>query len=99
MNHRILQQVRAAWGDVFGNPPPDPDRDFFACGGNSLLAIRLQRALLDRTGTAVGVADLLRHRTIAAQAAHLGLAGGRDGADGRAGENDGGGPAGAPGHA
>ncbi|WP_329570539.1 acyl carrier protein [Kitasatospora sp. NBC_01266] len=74
MSHRILDQVRAAWGDVFGTVPAGPDEDFFVCGGNSILAIRLQQALLVRTGTAVSVAELLRHRTIGAQAAHIGSA-------------------------
>ncbi|WP_441247704.1 acyl carrier protein [Kitasatospora sp. McL0602] len=72
MNRRTPEQVRAAWEDVFGALPPDPEQDFFACGGNSIRAIKLQRALLDRTGAEISIADLLRHRTIAAQAALLG---------------------------
>ncbi|WP_179852658.1 MULTISPECIES: acyl carrier protein [unclassified Streptomyces] len=71
MSQRILEDVRAAWGDVFGAAPADPERDFFDCGGNSLLAIRLQQAVLVRTGAALSIAELLRHRTVAAQAAHI----------------------------
>ncbi|MEU8925668.1 acyl carrier protein [Kitasatospora sp. NPDC048545] len=75
MSQRILEDVRAAWCDVFGSAPDEPERDFFDCGGNSLLAIRLQRALLTRTGAALTVAELLRHRTIGAQAAYIGSTG------------------------
>lgn len=66
-----MEQVRAAWCDVFGKPPADPEQDFFRFGGNSLLAIKLQRALLDRTGMALTVAELVAQRTIATQAAHI----------------------------
>ncbi|WP_030060891.1 acyl carrier protein [Streptomyces novaecaesareae] len=71
LSQRILEDVRAAWGDVFGTAPADSERDFFDCGGNSLLAIRLQRAILVRTGAALTIAELLRHRTVGAQAAHI----------------------------
>ncbi|WP_405749586.1 acyl carrier protein [Streptomyces sp. NBC_01411] len=71
MSHQALEQVRTAWGDVFGAAPADPEQEFFAYGGNSILAIRLQGALLVRTGATLSVAEILEHRTIAAQAAHI----------------------------
>lgn len=71
LSQRTREQVQAAWCEVFGESPADPEQDFFRFGGNSLLAIRLQRALLDRTGMGLSIAELLRQRTIAAQAAHI----------------------------
>lgn len=71
MSQQITEQVHAAWCDVFGKSPADPEQDFFRFGGNSLLAIRLQRALLDRTGKALSIAELVAQRTIATQAAHI----------------------------
>lgn len=71
LSQRTTEQVQAAWCDVFGESPADPEQDFFGFGGNSLLAIKLQRALLDRTGMGLTIAELVRQRTIAAQAAHI----------------------------
>ena len=71
MSQPTSEQVRAAWCDVFGESPADPEQDFFRFGGNSLLAIKLQRALLDRTGMALSIAELVAQRSIATQAAHI----------------------------
>ncbi|HJP73686.1 MAG TPA: acyl carrier protein [Pseudonocardiaceae bacterium] len=71
MSQETAEQVQAAWCDVFGKSPADPEQDFFRFGGNSLLAIKLQRALLDRTGMALTVAELVAQRTIATQAAYI----------------------------
>lgn len=71
VSQQIREQVQAAWCDVFGRSPADHEQDFFRFGGNSLLAIKLQRALLDRTGMALTVAELVAQRTIATQAAHI----------------------------
>lgn len=71
MSRQTTEQVQAAWCDVFGTSPADPEQDFFRFGGNSLLAIKLQRALLDRTGTALSIAELIAQRTIATQAARI----------------------------
>ncbi len=47
------------------------DSDFFACGGHSLLAVRLLSALERSFGRRLGMADLLAAPTVAAQARRL----------------------------
>ena len=49
----------------------DPDEDFFALGGDSILAVRLVGAARER-GLALTVTDLLRDRTVSALADLLG---------------------------
>ncbi|MFC4465240.1 condensation domain-containing protein [Streptomyces xiangluensis] len=65
----------AAWRDVLGTSGFGPDDNFFDAGGNSLLLLRLQKALRDRTGASVTVADLFRHTTVRAQSMLLGAQG------------------------
>nr|WP_198151303.1 non-ribosomal peptide synthetase [Kibdelosporangium sp. MJ126-NF4]CEL14442.1 non-ribosomal peptide synthetase [Kibdelosporangium sp. MJ126-NF4]CTQ88807.1 non-ribosomal peptide synthetase [Kibdelosporangium sp. MJ126-NF4] len=55
-----LQEV---WGTVFG-VPVGVDDDFYALGGNSLLAVRINAALRERRLPTVKLRDLFRHPTI-----------------------------------
>ena len=60
----------AAWEEVFGGPV-GPDDDFFALGGNSLLAVRLAAAARDRRLPALSPRDLYRNPTVRRLAAFL----------------------------
>ncbi|MFD6169027.1 non-ribosomal peptide synthetase [Streptomyces coeruleorubidus] len=61
------QRVAAVWAEVLQVPPPGPDADFFALGGDSFRAIRAMSALApDLPPT-----ELFRHPTVGALAARL----------------------------
>ncbi|HEX3873927.1 MAG TPA: Pls/PosA family non-ribosomal peptide synthetase [Solirubrobacteraceae bacterium] len=58
------------WADQLGPVPVDPGSDFFALGGSSVAVAKLISALRHRFPT-VAVADVYRHRTLAALADRL----------------------------
>ncbi|KAF2138629.1 uncharacterized protein K452DRAFT_234185 [Aplosporella prunicola CBS 121167] len=47
-----------------------PDADFFQVGGNSLLLIKLQAAIIDRLHTSISLVDLFKGSTLAKMAAN-----------------------------
>ncbi|MER7376217.1 non-ribosomal peptide synthetase [Streptomyces lanatus] len=53
------------FADVLGRQEVGIDDDFFALGGNSLLATRLISRIRDQLGTEVAIGAMFRHRTIA----------------------------------
>jgi hypothetical protein len=57
--------TRDVWCGALGVPSIADDDDFFAVGGDSLLAVKVVAALSDRTGLIVGASDLVRYPTIA----------------------------------
>ncbi|MEV0315074.1 amino acid adenylation domain-containing protein [Nonomuraea fuscirosea] len=57
--------VAAAWAEAFGTGEPGPDDDFLACGGHSLVAMRLSALLRTGLGREIGVGDVLAGRTVA----------------------------------
>ena len=59
----LADAVRSAWEAVFGIQV-EMDDDFFAMGGNSLLAVRLSAALQAAGLPAVTVPQLYRSRTV-----------------------------------
>ncbi|MGI5479558.1 non-ribosomal peptide synthetase [Streptomyces lavendofoliae] len=63
-------RLRAVWEKVFGFRV-GPDDDFFALGGNSLLAVRLLAALRDAAMPVFPLPQLYLHRTVRALAAFL----------------------------
>ncbi|WP_310723542.1 non-ribosomal peptide synthetase [Streptomyces sp. N2A] len=63
-------QVLALFRRVLGRPELDPDDDFFAAGGHSLLAARVLYGLRDGFAARLSVAEFYRCRT-AAQVARL----------------------------
>ncbi|HEX6870741.1 MAG TPA: AMP-binding protein, partial [Micromonosporaceae bacterium] len=75
----VESRVRAAWERVFGIRVAHDD-DFFALGGNSLLAVQLLAALRAAGLPAVGVPQLYRHRTIARLTAFMAAGEGQGGA-------------------
>lgn len=62
----VVQRIAAVWAEVLGPGPSaasDIDVDWFAAGGDSILAIRLV-AGLRTAGLDLTVADLVNHRTV-----------------------------------
>ncbi|MFG3054224.1 condensation domain-containing protein [Kitasatospora sp. NPDC048239] len=57
-----LDTVRAAFGELLGTTP-QPDGDFFALGGHSLVAVQLAERLRIRTGLPLTGLDVLEQRT------------------------------------
>jgi amino acid adenylation domain-containing protein len=66
----LVERVLGAWENVFGFRI-GPDDDFFALGGNSLLAVRLSAALRNAGLPAVSVRQLYRQRTAGRLAATM----------------------------
>ncbi|MER5887849.1 amino acid adenylation domain-containing protein [Streptomyces sp. NPDC001941] len=64
--------VLRAWQEVLPGREFDRDTNFFEAGGHSLLLVKLQDALRAHTGTGPGIADLMRHTSIRAQARLIG---------------------------
>ncbi len=65
------RRLSRLWQQLLHTGQPGLDDDFFEQGGNSLLAVRLLNAIAAEFGTRLPLASLLRHGTIAAQAALL----------------------------
>ncbi|MDA0638587.1 condensation domain-containing protein, partial [Nonomuraea sp. MCN248] len=61
----LVRAVAAFWAEAFGSAPPPADADFFACGGHSLLAMRLTALLRTGLGRELAVEDVLGGRTVA----------------------------------
>ncbi|RVX41393.1 acyl transferase domain-containing protein [Nonomuraea polychroma] len=57
--------VAEVWSELFGVPVTDPDTDFFALGGHSLLGVRMLAALGERFGVQPGMRELLAAPTVA----------------------------------
>ncbi|MBK9180800.1 MAG: amino acid adenylation domain-containing protein [Acidimicrobiales bacterium] len=64
--------VAAAWRDVLDRDRVDPDEDFFAAGGDSLLAVRLLARLERELGVSLPVSALLDAPTVRGLAALVG---------------------------
>lgn len=67
----IEQRLAGIWQQLLGSDAPGIDDNFFEQGGTSLLAVRLLNAIAAEFGKSLPLASLLRHGTIAAQAALL----------------------------
>ncbi|AZM56921.1 non-ribosomal peptide synthetase [Streptomyces sp. WAC 01529] len=73
--------VAAAWADVLDTGEVGADDDFFALGGDSILAVRVTSRLRAAFGTDVSPRMLFTHSTLRDLAAALGEPGGADTAD------------------
>ncbi|MFF8644011.1 non-ribosomal peptide synthase/polyketide synthase [Streptomyces sp. NPDC015345] len=73
--------VAAAWADVLDTDEVGADDDFFALGGDSILAVRVTSRLRAAFGTDVSPRLLFTHSTLRDLAAALGDPGGADTAD------------------
>jgi thioesterase domain-containing protein/acyl carrier protein len=65
------QRLAGIWQTLLNIDEPGIDDNFFEQGGTSLLAVRLLNAIAAEFGKSLPLASLLRHGTIAAQAALL----------------------------
>ncbi|ROP35502.1 non-ribosomal peptide synthetase [Saccharothrix texasensis] len=70
------RRLAELWENLLGTPDVCAEDDFFAVGGNSLLAVRLAFRVREEFGVEVPVADLHRARTLAGCAAVLDAAAG-----------------------
>ncbi|MFI7450211.1 SDR family NAD(P)-dependent oxidoreductase [Nonomuraea sp. NPDC049714] len=70
----VERAVAELWSELFGVPVTDPDADFFALGGHSLLGVRMLAALGERFGAQPGMRDLLAAPTVAGVARLIGSA-------------------------
>ncbi|MFL5998521.1 MAG: non-ribosomal peptide synthetase [Streptomyces sp.] len=61
------ERVAAVWAHILDVPPPGPDADFFALGGDSFRALRAMSLLAPDQSPA----ELFKHRTVEALAARL----------------------------
>lgn len=67
----LTERLTSAWRAVLADDTADSSTDFFAAGGNSLLAVLLSERVEDLTGHRVSLGTLLNRVTPAALAAHL----------------------------
>ena len=61
------ERVAQVWARILDVPPPSPDADFFALGGDSFRALRAMSVLAPDQSPA----ELFKHRTVGALAARL----------------------------
>ncbi|QFU90198.1 thioester reductase domain-containing protein [Amycolatopsis sp. YIM 10] len=66
------REMAELWAQVLDQPPATRDADFFALGGNSLLAARLHRLVKQRFRTEVGLSALLNTPTVPGMTHSLG---------------------------
>ncbi|MEV4944190.1 phosphopantetheine-binding protein [Streptomyces sp. NPDC053755] len=69
----VEQALVEIWKTTLDRPSVGPDDDFFATGGDSLLALVTIEQINQRLGWSLNMGDLLRHRTIRALSAHKAL--------------------------
>jgi non-ribosomal peptide synthetase component F/acyl carrier protein len=78
--------LRAIWAEVLGVDAPDVDDDFFALGGNSLLATQITARVADVLGVEVALDALFEAPTLGEYAEHVRAAGPATGARPRNGD-------------
>jgi len=61
-------RLAETWAGILGTTPADPDQDFFALGGDSLMALRVLVSVREIFGVDLSVADFLAAPSLAAQA-------------------------------
>ncbi|MFC8173434.1 acyl carrier protein [Streptomyces sp. NPDC057242] len=67
----IADDVRAIWCRELRIDDIAVDDDFFALGGQSLVMVRIQGALLEELGAEVPMDQLFLHPTVASLSAYL----------------------------
>ncbi|MCG5445421.1 amino acid adenylation domain-containing protein [Micromonospora sp. NIE79] len=64
-------RLAAIWSSLLDLPTVGPDADFFACGGNSLLALRLVHRVRDELGVDLRFGEIFEVPTLGALAARI----------------------------
>ncbi|MGA5704450.1 non-ribosomal peptide synthetase [Peterkaempfera bronchialis] len=68
---RVLKQLAEVWAELLQVEQVGPDSDFFALGGNSLLALRLLNRIRTELGTEVQFGQIFEAPTLRALAARV----------------------------
>jgi len=73
MTDRLKEQVAAIWARALGVKKVNPNDNFFALGGHSLLGVKMIAEIQTKTGLQeeLKLADLLEFPTLAAFIEHL----------------------------
>jgi acyl carrier protein len=73
MADRLQEQVAAIWARALGVRKVNPDENFFALGGHSLLGVKMIAEIQAKTDMEeeLRLSDLLEFPTLAAFTAHL----------------------------
>ncbi|WP_394827258.1 amino acid adenylation domain-containing protein [Pendulispora albinea] len=59
----LEDRMAALWAEAFGVPKLDPSKDFFALGGESLVALQILNRVRDVFGVALALQDFFEHPT------------------------------------
>jgi amino acid adenylation domain-containing protein len=73
--NRVEAALLSIWAELLDRPGIAVDDDFFAIGGDSLLAVELMQWVRDGLGTDLGVGELFERPTVAELAAAVGASG------------------------
>jgi surfactin family lipopeptide synthetase B/lichenysin synthetase B len=73
MTDKLQEQVAAIWSRALGVKKINPDDNFFAIGGHSLLGVKIIAEIQSKVGMEeeLKLADLLEFPTLGAFTAHL----------------------------
>lgn len=75
-NEQIAEQLRTIWAELLGHDTFSDTDNFFATGGNSLLAIKLLKRMNETMGAKIKMTDIFRYHSIHDMAVYLEKIGG-----------------------
>ncbi len=65
------ERLSAIWKNLLGHDAFEPSDNFFAVGGNSLLAIKLLRQMNESFGVNLKITDIFKYHSLGAMSQHL----------------------------
>lgn len=65
------ERLSAIWENLLGHDAFEPSDNFFAVGGNSLLAIKLLRQMNESLGVNLKITDIFKYHSLSAMSKHL----------------------------
>jgi surfactin family lipopeptide synthetase B/lichenysin synthetase B len=73
MPEKLADQIAAVWAKALGVKKVNPDDNFFALGGHSLLGVKMLAEIQARTGIEeeLRISDLMEYPSLGAFTAHL----------------------------